>query len=64
MVKEIKLGRIDVRILARVSAHGGGLYLYLPKDIAGAYGIVAGDRVEVQLMRHFKPVKRVEVNES
>jgi len=39
----------------RVSAHGGGLYLYIPKDVSDVHGIMAGDKLEVQLLRHWKP---------
>ena len=57
MVREYEeKGTLKVTVLARVASHGTALYLYIPKDIAEAYGIVAGDKVEVQFLRHFKPV--------
>lgn len=37
-----------------VAAMGGGLYLYLPKDLCRQYNIEAGDRVKVQLRQLFK----------
>lgn len=46
---------LKVTILARVSAHGDGLYLYIPKDVREAYGILAGHKIEVQLLKHFRP---------
>jgi len=58
MSKARRIGTLDIRILARVSTHGGGYYLYLPKDIAETYGVLAGDRIEVHLGKHFRPKKK------
>jgi len=47
--------KLGVTVLTHVSVHGGGLYLYIPRDLVEAYKIVAGDKVEVQFQRLFKP---------
>jgi len=47
---------LKVTVVSRVSAHGDGLYLYIPKDVIDVYGIAAGDKIEVQFLRQFKPV--------
>jgi len=47
--------KLGVTVLTHVSAHGGGLYLYIPRDLVEAYKIVAGDKIEAQLQRLFKP---------
>jgi antitoxin component of MazEF toxin-antitoxin module len=57
-------GVIKVTIVTRVSAHGDGLYLYIPKDVWKTLGIMAGDKLEVQLLRHWKPPKAEEVSKG
>jgi len=47
--------KLGVTVLTHVSAHGGGLYLYIPRDLVAAYKISAGDKIEAQLQRLFKP---------
>ena len=65
MVKEFKEKQVlKITVIARVSAHGEGLYLYIPKDVVEAYGIIAGDKVEVQFLKHFKPVAAEKVTPS
>jgi len=39
----------------RVSRHGGGLYLYVPKDVAEVHRIEGEDMVEVELKKHYTP---------
>jgi len=44
--------KIGVNVLVRASAKGGsGIYLYMPRDHADAYGIVSGKKVEIRLIR-------------
>lgn len=44
--------KIGVNVLVRSSAKGGsGVYLYIPRDHADAYGIVPGRKVEIRLIR-------------
>lgn len=44
--------KIGVNVLVRASAKGGsGVYLYIPKDHADAYGIISGKKVEIKLIR-------------
>lgn len=45
----------------RVSARGDGLYLYLPRGLCEVHGIMAGDRVKVQLLEHYRPKQPEEV---
>jgi len=49
MQEYVEVGKIDRAPLLRVSARGGALYLYLPKDMVEAYGIMSGDLIEVKL---------------
>jgi len=43
--------KIGVNVLVRASAKGGsGVYLYVPRDHADAYGIVPGKKVEIRLV--------------
>lgn len=58
-----KIGDIGLTLLLNVSARGGGLYLYLPKDLVEVQGILAGDRIEVKLgkiHRHKKYIEEAE----
>jgi len=48
--------KLGVTVLTHVSAHGGGLYLYIPRDLVEAYKIHAGNKIEAQFLRLFKPV--------
>ena len=50
-----KVKSLKITVLMRVSAHGNGLYLYLPKDIVEAYGIIAGNKLGVQILDHYQP---------
>jgi len=47
--KYVVVGKIGLKPLLRVSVRGSALYLYLPKDLVEAYGIMAGDQIEVML---------------
>lgn len=51
---------VRVTVIARVSGHGKGYYLYIPKDIIEAYKILPGDKIEVQLSRHFRLKRKME----
>jgi len=44
-----EIGKIGLTLLMRVSRQGGGLYLYLPKDVARTFGLRGGDLVEAEL---------------
>lgn len=57
-----KIQNLKIQPVLRVSKHGTGLYLYLPKHVNEMFGIMAGDRIEVHLLRHFRPIpKELEV---
>jgi hypothetical protein len=50
-----KTEKIGVVALCRISAKGGeGLYLYIPKNFADAYGIVCAEFAEVQFRKLFR----------
>jgi len=55
MVEYIKMGKVGVTLLMRVSRQGGGLYLYIPKDFAEVHLIEGGDQIQVQLGDHYAP---------
>jgi hypothetical protein len=50
-----KTEKIGVVALCRISAKGGeGLYLYIPKNFADAYGILGAEFAEVQFRKLFR----------
>lgn len=46
--------KVKQQLLLRVSAHGDGLYLFLPKDVVRTYDIIVGDRIKVELQTRFR----------
>jgi len=65
MRKEYVFSRkLGVTVVMRVSQHGDGLYLYIPRDITDVYGIIAGDKLEVQLQKLFKPETEIKEGET
>jgi hypothetical protein len=60
MKTQIPKGKIGLKPLLRVSRHGAGNYLYLPKKICETYDIDAGDCIEVELLEHYKEEFREE----
>jgi len=49
-----EIGKIGHEALLNVTTKGTGLCLYLPKDIVDVHGIMASDRIEVKLERHYR----------
>jgi hypothetical protein len=43
-----------------VSSRGSGLCLYLPKDICQVYGLIAGDRLTVKMLDHYRKIREQE----
>jgi len=43
-----------------VSSRGEGLCLYLPKDICELYGLIAGDRLTVKMLDHYRKIREEE----
>jgi hypothetical protein len=59
-----KTEKIGVVALCRISAKGGeGLYLYIPKNFADAYGILGAEFAEVQFRKLFR-VKPLDSEET
>lgn len=55
MSEKWKSEKIGVTALCRISAKGGeGLYLYIPKNFADAYGILGAEFAEVQFRKLFR----------
>ncbi len=55
MSEKWKTEKIGVVALCRISAKGGeGLYLYIPKNFADAYGILGAEFAEVQFRKLFR----------
>jgi hypothetical protein len=50
----ITLGNVNEIITLGVPARGDGLCLYLPKDLCNLYDLIAGDRMKVHLLEHFR----------
>lgn len=60
----VKRQRIQLETLLRISQHGDGAYLFLPKDIVDCYRLLPGDRVKVRLVESFRLVSGVEKEED
>ncbi len=57
----LKARKIGVSALCRISASGGaGIYLYIPKHFADAYGIVGAAYAEVHFRQVFFDVAEAE----
>ena len=55
MLKEYeKIGEIRETHSLRVAGRGNGLYLFLPRGLCEVHGIIAGDRIKVQLRDHYR----------
>jgi len=57
--KYVSVGKIGLRPLLRVACRGSALYLYLPKDLVEAHGIMVGDLIEVVLGEIRRQMKSV-----
>jgi len=44
--KPVKLGIVEI---LKVSRHGSGFYLRIPKDVVDAFGIESGDLLRVKI---------------
>lgn len=65
MLKEYEEKKpIATNIVSHVSCHGKAFYFYINKDTAEAYGIFPGDKVELQLTRHWKPIMKAQEEET
>lgn len=59
MSEKYKQRKIGVSALCRLSAKGGaGIYLYIPRHYAEAYGLIGASFVEVHFRRVFIKVFR------
>jgi hypothetical protein len=60
MSLDYKTEKIGVTALCRISAKGGeGVYLYIPKNFADAYGVVGADYAEVVFKKIFTKIAEV-----
>jgi hypothetical protein len=50
----VVIGQIQETHALPVSARGDGLCLYLPKAFCELHGIIAGDRLKVQIRDHYR----------
>jgi len=67
VVEYVVVGKIGLRTLLRAAVRGGALYLYVPKQIVEAYGLMGGDQVEASLgevRRRESLVKEAEKDEA
>ena len=46
--------KVKQQLLLRVSQHGDGLYLFIPRDVVRTYDIIVGDRMKVELLTRFR----------
>lgn len=53
-VGAVKSQRIQLETLLRISQHGDGLYLFVPKDIVDVYALLPGDRIKVRLVEAYR----------
>jgi hypothetical protein len=60
-----KTEKIGVTALCRISAKGGeGIYLYIPKHFASAYGLVGADYAEVRFTRIFIKIAEADIEKK
>lgn len=52
-----KIGKIDETRTLRCAQRGGGLYLFLPKDLVQIYDLMGGDRIQVKLGEIYRQPK-------
>jgi antitoxin component of MazEF toxin-antitoxin module len=53
-VGTVKSQKIQLETLLRISQHGDGAYLFLPRDVVDVYHLLPGDRVKVKLVESFR----------
>jgi len=53
-----EIGKIGETRTLRCAQRGGGLYLYLPRDLVEIYDLMGGDRIEVKLGRIYRPIEK------
>jgi len=63
-VGKVKKRNIGLETLLRISQHGDGAYLFLPKDIVDVFHLVPGDRVQVKLTASYRLISGVEQEEE
>jgi len=49
-----KIGNLKEMTTIQVSARGDGLCLYLPKDFCELHNIIAGHRIRVWMLDHYR----------
>jgi hypothetical protein len=57
---KVKKRAIGLETLLRISQHGDGAYLFLPKDVVDCYRLLPGDRVKVRLVESFRLIAGVQ----
>lgn len=55
----VEAKKIGQEALLRVSAHGDGLYLFIPRDFVEVYDIKSGDRIKVDLQTRYRLSKSI-----
>jgi antitoxin component of MazEF toxin-antitoxin module len=59
-VGKVKKKAIGLETLLRISQHGDGAYLFIPKDVVDCYRLLPGDRVKVRLVESFRLIAGVQ----
>jgi len=50
----VKSQKIQLETLLRISQHGDGAYLFIPKDVVDVFHLLPGDRVKVKLVESYR----------
>lgn len=61
---KVKKHPIGLETLLRISQHGDGAYLFLPKDIVDVFHLMPGDRVQTKLVSSYRLISGVEEEEA
>ena len=53
-IGRVESKKVKQQLLLRVSQHGDGLYLFIPRDVVRTYDIIVVDRMKVELLTRFR----------
>jgi antitoxin component of MazEF toxin-antitoxin module len=59
-IGKVKKRAIGLETLLRISQHGDGAYLFLPKDVVDVFHLIPGDRVQVKLVASYRLLSAIE----
>jgi antitoxin component of MazEF toxin-antitoxin module len=55
---------IGLETLLRISQHGDGAYLFVPKDVVDVFHLMPGDRIQAKLVASYRLISGAEEEEA